>query len=60
MHYPESKLMYSMDHFNYQLFLDDFKRLNNRYSGQNHIYTNLDYTTYLNDYQCDEIWKKSF
>ena len=60
MHYPESKLLYSMDHFNYQLFLDDFKRLNNRYSGQNHIYTNLDYTTYLNDYQCDEIWKKSF
>ena len=60
MNYPESKLLYSMDHFNYQLFLDDFKRLNNRYYGQNHIYTNLDYTNHLNDYRCDEIWKDSF
>lgn len=60
MQYPESRLLYSMDHIDYQLFLNDFKRLNKRQSGQNHIYTNLDYTNYVNNYQNNNIWKDSF
>ena len=60
MKYPESRILYNMDYLNYQLFLDDFKRLNKREYGQNHIYTNLDYTNYVNNDQDNNIWKGSF
>ena len=58
--YPRSKIIYNMDYYNYQFFLDDYRAKNNRIHGQNHIYTNLDYTNHIKIRNNEISWKDSF